>query len=72
LQPEDLDVVGLVAVLGEPVGIVGDEGKRIQWTLQPDVGAGWIEGEPDSPEPADAVGQVAGKRELWASRAPFW
>ena len=51
----DLDVVGLVAVLGESGRVVGDEGEAVDGAPQPDVGAG--DGQV---APADAHGPEAG------------
>ncbi len=54
LQPRDLDVVGLVAVEGEPRLVVGDEGEAVDLAQQADVVGRRVELELDGAEPVDA------------------
>ena len=50
LEPGHLDVVGLVAVLGEPGLVVGDEREAVDLAAQADVAGRRVELERDDPE----------------------
>ena len=50
LEPGDLNVVGLVAVLLQPVGIGRHERKPLDLAPQSDVAGRWIQSKLDSPE----------------------
>ena len=50
LQPGDLDVVGLIAILLQPLRIGRHERKTLDLPPQPDVAGRWVEPELDAPE----------------------
>ena len=58
LEPGDLDVVGLVAVEGQPLGVVGHEREAVDLAAQPDVAGRRAQLEVDVPELGDAVASV--------------
>ena len=49
-QAGDLDVVGLVAILGEPPRVGRDEGEALDRPLEPDIAVGRVQPEGDGPE----------------------
>ena len=49
-EPGDLDVVGLIAILLQPLRIGRDERKTLNLAPQPDVAGRWVEPELDAPE----------------------
>ena len=55
LQPRDLDVVGLEAVQGQPLGIVGHEREAVDLAAQADVAGRGLEVELDGPEGLDPI-----------------
>jgi hypothetical protein len=50
LQPGDLDVVRLVAVLSEAVHVGRDERESLHLASQPQIARRWVEHEVDGPE----------------------
>ncbi len=59
LETRDLDVVGLVAVEGQPLGVVGDERVAVHLAPQADIARRRVEGELDGAEVRGARGQGA-------------
>ena len=57
LEPGDLDVVGLVAVERQTLGVVGHEREAVDLAAQADVAARRLDGERDRPEGRGAVRQ---------------